>query len=104
MASAYLIYKLVGKKYAFYFILAPAVLYSLNRNWDIWAIAAMLLSIYLFEKKRFQLSAFMLAVSIATKFFPIVLMLPIMINFSPEQANIDFYQIFINNFSFMAYY
>ena len=81
MASAYLIYKLVGKKYAFYFILAPAVLYSLNRNWDIWAIAAMILSIYLFENKRFQLSAFLLAVSIATKFFPIVLMLPIMIIF-----------------------
>jgi uncharacterized membrane protein len=80
-ASAYLIYKLVGKKYAFYFILAPAVLYSLNRNWDIWAIAAMLLAIYLFEKKRFQLSAILLAVSIATKFFPIVLMLPILIIF-----------------------
>ncbi len=81
MTSAYLIYKLVGKKYAYYFILAPAVLYSLNRNWDIWAIVAMLLSIYLFEKKKFQLSAFLLAISIATKFFPIVLMLPIMIIF-----------------------
>ena len=79
--SAYLIFKLSGKKYGFYFILAPAVLYSLNRNWDIWAIAAMLLAIYLFEKKRFQLSAILLAVSIATKFFPIVLMLPIMIIF-----------------------
>jgi len=79
--SAYLIFKLVGKKYGFYFVLAPAVLYSLNRNWDIWAIAAMLLAIYLFEKKRFQLSAILLAVSIATKFFPIVLMLPIMIIF-----------------------
>jgi len=79
--SAYLIFKLVGKKYGFYFILTPAVLYSLNRNWDIWAIAAMLLAIYLFEKKRFQLSAILLAVSIATKFFPIVLMLPIMIIF-----------------------
>ena len=79
--SAYLIFKLAGKKYGFYFILAPAVLYSLNRNWDIWAIAAMLLAIYLFEKKRFQLSAILLAVSIATKFFPIVLMLPIMIIF-----------------------
>ena len=55
--SAYLIFRLAGKKYGFYFILAPAVLYSLNRNWDIWAIAAMLLAIYLFEKKRFQLSA-----------------------------------------------
>ena len=79
--SAYLIFKLAGKKYGFYFILAPAVLYSLNLNWDIWAIAAMLLAIYLFEKKRFQLSAILLAVSIATKFFPIVLMLPIMIIF-----------------------
>ena len=79
--STYLIFKLAGKKYGFYFILAPAVLYSLNRNWDIWAIAAMLLAIYLFEKKRFQLSAILLAVSIATKFFPIVLMLPIMIIF-----------------------
>jgi uncharacterized membrane protein len=79
--SAYLIFKLAGKKYGFYFILAPAVLYSLNRNWDIWAIAAMLLAIYLFEKKRFSLSAILLAVSIATKFFPIVLMLPIMIIF-----------------------
>ena len=77
--SAYLIFKLSGKKYSYYFILAPAVLYSLNRNWDIWATVAMLLSIYLFEKKRFQLSAILLAVSIATKFFPIVIMLPIMV-------------------------
>ena len=83
--SAYLIFKLAGKKYGFYFILAPAVLYSLNRNWDIWAIAAMLLAIYLFEKKMFQLSAILLAISIATKFFPIVLMLPIMIIFFRNQ-------------------
>jgi uncharacterized membrane protein len=76
---AYLLFKLSQKKYSYYFVLAPAVLYSLNRNWDIWAMAAMLLSIYLFEKKRFQLSAILLAVSIATKFFPIVLMLPIMV-------------------------
>ena len=76
---AYLVFKLSQKKYSYYFVLAPAVLYSLNRNWDIWAMAAMLLSIYLFEKKRFQLSAILLAVSIATKFFPIVLMLPIMV-------------------------
>ena len=77
--SAFLIFKLAGKKYGFYFIFAPAVLYSLNRNWDIWAIVPMLLAIYLFEKRKFQLSAILLAISIATKFFPIVLMLPIMI-------------------------
>jgi uncharacterized membrane protein len=78
---AYLIYKLVGKKYAYYFALAPAVLYSLNRNWDIWAILAMLFAILLFERKKYTLSAILLSVAIATKFFPIVLMLPIMIIF-----------------------
>ena len=78
---AYLIYKLAGKKYAYYFVLAPAVLYSLNRNWDIWAIAAMLFAILLFERKKYILSAILLSVAIATKFFPIVLMLPIMIIF-----------------------
>jgi len=78
---AFLIYKLVGKKYAYYFALAPAVLYSLNRNWDIWAILAMLFAILLFERKKYILSAILLSVAIATKFFPIVLMLPIMIIF-----------------------
>ena len=78
---AYLIYKLVGKKYAYYFAVAPAVLYSLNRNWDIWAIVAMLFAILLFERKKYILSALLLSVAIATKFFPIVLMLPIMIIF-----------------------
>jgi len=82
---AYLIYKLAGKKYAFYFILAPAVLYSLNRNWDIWAIAPMLVAILLFERKKYGLSAVLLAISIATKFFPIVLMLPIAIIFLREK-------------------
>ena len=83
--SAYLIYKLAGKKYAFYFILTPAVLYSLNRNWDIWAIAPMLVAILLFERKKYGLSAVLLAISIATKFFPIVLMLPIAIIFLREK-------------------
>jgi uncharacterized membrane protein len=83
--SAYLIFKLVGKKYGFYFVLAPAVLYSLNRNWDIWAIAPMLFAIYLFEKKRFELSAILLAVSVATKFFPIVLLLPVLIIFLKQK-------------------
>ena len=81
VASAYLIKKLSAKKFAYYFVLAPAVLYSLNRNWDIWAIASMLLAILWFEKKHYQISAVMLAISIAAKFFPIVLMLPITIIF-----------------------
>lgn len=88
--SAYLIYKLAGKKHALYFILAPAVLYSLNRNWDIWAIAPMLVAILLFERKKYGLSAVLLAISIATKFFPIVLMLPIAIIFLREKNLLAF--------------
>jgi hypothetical protein len=88
--SAYLIYKMVGKKYGFYFILAPAVLYSLNRNWDIWAIAAMLFAIYLFDKKKYNLSALLLAISIATKFFPLVLMLPVAIILLRNKEFINF--------------
>ena len=88
--SAYLIYKLAGRKYAFYFILAPAVLYSLNRNWDIWAIAPMLVAILLFERKKFGLSAVLLAISIATKFFPIVLILPIAIIFLRQKNYLAF--------------
>jgi hypothetical protein len=87
---AYLIYKLAGKKYAFYFILAPAVLYSLNRNWDIWAIAPMLVAILLFERRKYELSAVLLAISIATKFFPIVLILPIAIIFLRQKNYLAF--------------
>jgi uncharacterized membrane protein len=41
----------------------------------------MLFAILLFERKKYILSAILLSVAIATKFFPIVLMLPIMIIF-----------------------
>jgi uncharacterized membrane protein len=77
--SSLLIYKLAGKKNTYYFILAPAVLYSLNRNWDIWAIIPMILAIIYFEKKWYFRSAVLLAIATATKFFPIVLILPIII-------------------------
>jgi uncharacterized membrane protein len=59
------------------FAVSPAVLYSLNRNWDIWAILPMIGAIYLFEKRKIKQSAFWLAVSIATKFFPVVVLLPV---------------------------
>ena len=86
----YLIYKISGKKYAYYFIFTPAVLYSLNRNWDIWAIAPMLFAILLFERKNYGFSAILLAISIATKFFPIVLILPIAIIFLRQKNYLAF--------------
>jgi len=101
--SSYLIYKMVGKKNTLYFVLAPAVLYSLNRNWDIWAVVTMLFAIYLYEKKKFDLSAFLLAVAIATKFFPLVLMLPILIIFlKSKQPKLFIRYAFITVISWIA--
>lgn len=56
--------------------LAPAVIGSLFINWDIWAVLPALLAIYWFDQKLYERSALALGISIATKFFPIVLILP----------------------------
>jgi uncharacterized membrane protein len=73
---AYLIRKM-RPEHMYLFPLAPAVVASLFINWDLWAVITALLSIYYFESKKFDTSAISLAVSISTKFFPIVLLLPI---------------------------
>jgi uncharacterized membrane protein len=65
--------------YSYLFPLAPAVLASLFINWDMWAVISTLLAIYYFDNKKYEESAIALAVSISTKFFPIVLLLPIII-------------------------
>ena len=79
-ATAYFIKKLASRKWAIIFAISPAVLYSLNRNWDIWAVITMVWAIYLFEKGKEKQSAILLAISIATKFFPLVLFFPIFIS------------------------
>jgi len=63
------------------FPLAPAVIASLYINWDIWAVISALGAIYYFDKNKYSRSALLLGISIATKFFPIVLLLPVSIIF-----------------------
>ena len=79
--TVYFIQRLANRKLAIIFALSPAVLYSLNRNWDIWAISTMLIALYLFHKGKETQSAIWLAISIAVKFFPLVALLPIGIFF-----------------------
>jgi len=79
VVSIYYIQKLSNRKLALIFAVSPAVLYSLNRNWDIWAVATMLIALYLFHKGKETQSAVWLAISIAIKFFPFVALLPIAI-------------------------
>jgi uncharacterized membrane protein len=56
---------------------APAMVASLYINWDLWAIATMMLAIYWFDRKAYLYSSVALAVSISTKFLPVFLLLPI---------------------------
>ncbi|MEI7561826.1 MAG: hypothetical protein WCJ43_05205 [Actinomycetes bacterium] len=93
-----IIKKLSKNYWAIIFLVCPAVLYSLNRNWDIWAVFTMVLSIFLFEKNQTKLSAVLLAVSIAFKFFPVVLLLPIFVIYHRNQNLKGFYKYFRNTF------
>jgi uncharacterized membrane protein len=80
IGSVYLLSRARPKRWL-YFAFAPAVLASLYINWDIWAVISSIGAIYLFEKKRYSWSAFALGISIATKFFPIVFLLPVALYF-----------------------
>ena len=76
-----LIVRKMQPQLTYLFIFAPAVIASLFINWDIWAVVTALLAIYYFDQKKFEPSAIWLGISISTKFFPIVLLLPIAVIF-----------------------
>jgi uncharacterized membrane protein len=71
----------ISPQYGYLLALSPAVLASLYINWDMWGIITMLLAIYFFDRERFTWSAVLFGISIATKFFPIFLFLPILLIF-----------------------
>ena len=71
----------IKPEYQYLFPAAPAVIASLFINWDMWAVISTLLAIYYFDKNKYEISAIWLGVSIATKFFPLVLLLPIAVIF-----------------------
>ena len=76
-----IIVRKISPAYQYLFPLAPTVIASLFINWDMWAVVSTLLAIYYFDKKKYEVSGIWLGVSIATKFFPIVLLLPVAIIF-----------------------
>jgi uncharacterized membrane protein len=67
----------IRPEFAYLSAIAPAMIASLFINWDLWGIAAMMLAIYWFDRKMYLHSALILALSIATKFLPIFLLIPI---------------------------
>jgi hypothetical protein len=67
----------IRPEFAYLVPVAPAMIASLFINWDLWAIASMMLAIYWFDRKQFTNSALLMGVSISTKFLPIFLLIPI---------------------------
>ena len=80
---------------------SPAVIGSLYINWDLWAVISALAAILFFRERRFDLSAVVLGLSIATKFFPVVLLLGVLIYFK-EELKKAFRYIAISLFSWAA--
>lgn len=67
----------IKPEYSYLLSVAPAVIASMFVNWDLWGIATMMLAIYWFDRKSDLASSIALGISIATKFFPIILLIPI---------------------------
>jgi uncharacterized membrane protein len=72
-----LIVRKIRPEFAYIVPVAPAMIASLYINWDLWAIATMMLAIYWFDRKQYTNSALLIAISISTKFLPIFLLIPI---------------------------
>lgn len=80
MLAIFLVWKM-RPQYAYLLALSPAVIASLFINWDMWGIVTMLAAILFYDQRKFTVSAAFLGISIATKFFPVLLLLPIAIIF-----------------------
>ncbi len=74
----------IRPEFAYLVPVAPAMIASLFINWDLWAIAAMMLAIYWFDRKQYLYSALLLGVTISTKFLPVFLLIPILFIFWRE--------------------
>ncbi len=79
-----LLVRRIRPEFAYLVPVAPAMIASLFINWDLWAIATMLLAIYWFDRKQYLQSGLLLGVSISTKFLPIFLLIPILFIFWRE--------------------
>jgi hypothetical protein len=76
-----LVVRKIRPEFAYLVPVAPAMIASLFINWDLWAIASMMIAIYWFDRKQYLASAVLLGISISTKFLPIFLLIPIVFIF-----------------------
>jgi uncharacterized membrane protein len=86
---AFIVYR-IRPEFGYLLPLAPAAIASLYINWDLWAIAAMMLAIYWFDRKQDYASAFALGIAISTKFLPIFLLIPIVLIYFRREELLKF--------------
>ena len=99
---ALLVFKM-RPEFSYLFPLAPAAIASLYINWDLWAIISMLGAIYWFDRKKLELSAIALGLSISTKFMPVFLLIPIALIFlRRNQLSAALKYFLITTFTFAA--
>ena len=67
----------INPQFAYLSVVSPAVIASLYINWDLWAVISMVGAIYLFDNHHYRWSAAALGLSVATKFLPVFLLIPI---------------------------
>ena len=72
-----LLVRKIRPEFAYLVPVAPAMIASLFINWDLWAIATMMLAIYWFDRKQYLHSSLVMGLSISTKFLPVFLLIPI---------------------------
>jgi uncharacterized membrane protein len=82
--------------------LAPAAVASMYINWDLWAIATMLLAIYWFDRRAELASAVALGVAISTKFLPIFLLVAIAIIYFRREEISKFFKYVTLTFATFA--
>ena len=75
------------RKNSYLFALSPAVISALFINWDIWALLPMVISLYLLKEKKYSASAAILSMSIFLKFFPVILLIPMVFTLKDDKKS-----------------
>ncbi len=91
----------ISPQFGYLLPLAPAAIASMYINWDLWAIATMLLAIYWFDRKAEVASAVALGIAVSTKFLPIFLLIPIAIIFFRQERITQFFKYLV--FTFLTF-
>ena len=75
--SVYFLSRLIPNIQKYLYVFSPAILASLFLNWDVLCVSLLIASLYFYERKSYSLSAILLSLSISTKFYPAVVLLPL---------------------------